>query len=68
VTRLAAHEDAPHRTLRADAQRGRSALDLRARRVREIGTMAFARMNDQHAEMPGRGEYGAARLDGRREQ
>ena len=49
VARLAANQDAAHRARRADAQRRRAALDLRARRVGEVGAMALARVDDQHA-------------------
>ena len=50
VPRLAANQDAPHRAGRADAQRWRAALDLRARCVGEVGAMALTRVHDEHAE------------------
>ena len=54
VPALAADQDASHRTLGADAHAGRAALDLGAGRVRQVGAMALAGVNDQHALAAGR--------------
>src|SRR5207245_9385534 len=60
---LATHQDAPHRTGRADAQGRIATLDLVARRVAKIGTMAFAGVDHRHTAPAERGEHAAAWFD-----
>ena len=56
VAGLAADQDPPHRTRRADAHAGRAALDLGGRRVRQVGAVPLARVNDQHPQLAGRAQ------------
>ena len=46
---LAADQDSPHRAGIADALARRAALDLGRRRIGEIGQVALAGVDDQHA-------------------
>ncbi len=61
VTGFAANQDASHRTAGADAGGGIAALDLMRRRVRQIGPMPLAGVNDEEVQAPGRGKHRAAR-------
>src|SRR6202044_4105400 len=65
VAGLAAHQDAAHRTVRADAGRRIATFDFVGRRVGEVGAVAFAGVNDQHADAPRGTEHVAAWADGR---
>jgi hypothetical protein len=58
---LAANQDASHRARGADAHGGFAALDLGARCIGEVRTMAFARMDDCHAKRSGVLQQGLAR-------
>src|SRR5258708_6660697 len=68
VSRLAANENAPHRSFRADAQRRSAALHLRLRRVRQVRPVPLAGVDDEQAAPSGRLEDGLARPHGRREE
>ena len=68
VPGLAANEDAPHRTGIADAHRRLAALELRLRRVGEIGAVPFAGVDHQQAGGARGLEHGAARRDRAAEQ
>src|ERR1039457_671144 len=58
---LAANQDASHRARGADAHGGFAALDLGARCIGEVRTMAFTRMDDCHAKRSGALQQGLAR-------
>ncbi len=64
VTRFAAHEDAAHGALVADALGRRAALDLGGRRIGQIRAVALAGVNHQHAGRARGLEHGLARLHG----
>ena len=68
VAGLAADEDAPHRAGIADAHRGLAALELRLRRVGEIGAVPFARVDDQQSGGARGLEHRSARRDRAAEQ
>ena len=65
VTRLAANEDAAHRTVGADALFWIAAKDLKRRRIGQIGFVTFAGVDDQKAEAARRGEHRRAWPDRR---
>jgi hypothetical protein len=63
MTRFSAHENAPHRAWRTDPQLGFPALQLGRRRIGQVGTVTFARVDHQKAASPSGIEHGAARFD-----
>ncbi len=65
---LAADQNAAHRAGRADAGRRIAALDFQRRRVGQIGAMALAGMDHQHAVLARGLQHGADRLDRSRQQ
>ncbi len=64
VPGLAANEDPAHRSGIADAQTWRAALDLGRRCVRQIGQVAFARVDDEHAGVARSCEHRTTGRDG----
>ena len=67
VAGLAADQDPPHRPGIADPQRRRAALDLGRRRIGQIGQMALAGVDDQHAGFARRLQHRRDRLHRARE-
>lgn len=61
MPRLAADEDAAHRAQRADAHGRIASLDLDRRGVGQIGSVAFAGMDDENAGAPRGGQDVSAR-------